>query len=161
MVVATYDDQSELDTGTSHHIAIEILKGQDTATLSEYAMAIVTAANRDEFFTPPDCLGLSTFEGHFHQRESLVRRFFVERLAAISGIDAIYSTDDCDKLHVTVVVKDFWGEARRTVHDAIYNFRQRLDEPRIEFSIVPAEAERIDSRDRSDVRVLRGPTRIE
>ncbi len=70
----------------------------------------------------------------------LARGFLAASLASIDDIKGVYAVTENGDVRVTVLVGDFWGEARKQIHAAVNSLRKQLDVPNVDIVVLPAQA---------------------
>lgn len=70
----------------------------------------------------------------------LARGFLSASLAPIDDIRGVYAFTEPGHVRVTVLVGDFWGEARKQIHTVINSLRKQLDVPNVDIVVLPAQA---------------------
>lgn len=70
----------------------------------------------------------------------LARGFLSASFAQIGDIKGVYAASEDGHVRVTVLVGDFWGEARKQIHAAINSLRKQLDVPNVDIVVLPAQS---------------------
>ena len=87
------------------------------------------------------------------QSERRLRRHFLPAVTSVPGVDYVYVFRVEGTLRIIVLVDDYWAPQCGAVHDAIEDFADRLDEPTVDFLVLPTDAEPVRPEERDGVAI--------